>query len=631
MNMEKEVLILNIEDVLPNRFQPRIKFKEENINELADSIKEHGVIQPIVVRKISDKYEIIAGERRYKASILAGKTTIPAIVTNLDDKNSAEVALIENVQRQNLTPIEEAISYKKILDMGYINQTDLAEKLGKTQSTIANKLRLLNLDEEVQESLLNEKISERHARSLLKLEKNEQVEMLNRIINERMTVRKTDEEINKLLNRKSSNPNEILKEDQTIEIPILNQINKNKDNSEIEVLDFDLNENEVVKEDNQVNLEKTMEIPIITEEEVNNNMNDNINSNMSNDISMENIMDINQNTNNDSNNNQFNIPSEPIIENNIPEINNFENGSVSEIEVNNNITQPENINNNPLNFDSINNSSIEPNQNIDLSQQLQNSVDITNLPSQDNNQIVNPKPIEINQNSPMMEIPQQDETESDTTPSGGGKFFNMFNMNNQNYVDDIENKEVNMNFEEPNKSETNPFNFNFDPINNQQTQVNDQPVQQNIEQPVTQSFSASQSQVNTIDTPNIFNNPIINENQVQQQNIEDPFQNKLNPFSLNDEEQFTNPNEISSLSSSMGQFTSENNDQSVQQTIQPEMNEPQQVNASPQEKFVTGNLRMAINTIRDCAATIEKYGFNIDTEELDFEDSYQVTFKIEKN
>ena len=158
MNMDKEIKILNLDDILPNRFQPRIQFSDKNISELAESIKEHGVIQPIVVRRISDKYEIIAGERRYKASILAGKTTIPAIITDLDDKNSAEIALIENVQRQDLTPIEEAVSYKKILDMGYINQTELAEKLGKTQSTIANKLRLLNLNDEVQEALLDGKI-----------------------------------------------------------------------------------------------------------------------------------------------------------------------------------------------------------------------------------------------------------------------------------------------------------------------------------------------------------------------------------------------------------------------------------------------------------------------------------------
>ena len=204
----KKVVELNIEDVLPNRFQPRIKFNEEAINELSKSIKEHGVIQPIVVRPIGDKYEIIAGERRYKASCMAELKTIPAIITDLNDKDSAEVALIENVQRENLTPIEEAISYKKILDMGYITQDALATKLGKTQSTVANKLRLLNLDDEVQEALLNEKISERHARSLLKLtDKQEQKQMLNKIISERLTVRRADEEIEKILSNTPSTPN----------------------------------------------------------------------------------------------------------------------------------------------------------------------------------------------------------------------------------------------------------------------------------------------------------------------------------------------------------------------------------------------------------------------------------------
>jgi len=207
MRMRREVFILAIDDILPNRFQPRIKFDEKAIMELAESIKKFGVIQPIIVRKISNKYEIIAGERRYKASIIAGRKTIPAIITDVDDKESAEIALIENVQRQDMTPIEEAISYKKILDVGYITQTELAIKLGKTQSTIANKLRLLNLSEEVQDALLEEKISERHARSLLRVDKKDQPEMLNRIINERLTVRKTDQLINKYLEEKGNNMN----------------------------------------------------------------------------------------------------------------------------------------------------------------------------------------------------------------------------------------------------------------------------------------------------------------------------------------------------------------------------------------------------------------------------------------
>ena len=202
------VIDADINEILPNRFQPRIQFDEEEILELSDSIKEHGIIQPIVVRPIGDKYEIIAGERRYKAAVLAGKETVPIIVKNLNDKDSAEIALIENVQRKNLTPIEEALSYKKILDMGYITQENLANKLGKSQSSVANKIRLLNLSDEVQEALLENKISERHARSLLSLKtSNQQNKMLERIISERLTVRRTDEEIKKL---KESNKDEEL-------------------------------------------------------------------------------------------------------------------------------------------------------------------------------------------------------------------------------------------------------------------------------------------------------------------------------------------------------------------------------------------------------------------------------------
>ena len=194
-----QLTVLNINDILPNRFQPRIRFDEEKLEELAESIGKYGVIQPIVVRPVSNKYEIIAGERRYKASKLANKSTIPAIIVNLSDKDSEEIALLENIQRQQLSPIEEAVSYKRILDMGYITQEELAKKIGKAQSTIANKIRLLNLDDEVQNYLLNNKISERHARSLLRIpDKEKQVEMLHRIVEERLTVKQTDREIEKL-------------------------------------------------------------------------------------------------------------------------------------------------------------------------------------------------------------------------------------------------------------------------------------------------------------------------------------------------------------------------------------------------------------------------------------------------
>ncbi len=202
--MEKNIQEIPIEDIIPNRFQPRLTFNEEGLNELSDSIKQHGIIQPLVVRKLGDKYEIIAGERRYKAATQAGLTKVPVIISDIDDNKSAEVALVENIQRRNLTAIEEAKSYKNLLDRGYLTQEQLAAKMGVSQSSIANKLRLLNLDPEVQDALLNEKISERHARALLSLNSpEEQKKWLQRIINERMTVRQLDMELKNLKNNDS--------------------------------------------------------------------------------------------------------------------------------------------------------------------------------------------------------------------------------------------------------------------------------------------------------------------------------------------------------------------------------------------------------------------------------------------
>ena len=197
MNGKNEVIFLHLDDIIPNRFQPREVFDEKALKELAVSIKEHGVIQPIIVREINNsKYEIIAGERRYKASALAGMTTIPAIIRNLDDKEAAKVALLENLQRKNLNPIEEARTYQKIIELDEMTQEELAKTMGKSQSAVANKLRLLSLPEEVQESLLKEEISERHARALLNLSSREkQIDMLNKIIKEKLTVRKVEEEI----------------------------------------------------------------------------------------------------------------------------------------------------------------------------------------------------------------------------------------------------------------------------------------------------------------------------------------------------------------------------------------------------------------------------------------------------
>ena len=197
--MEEQILQVPIEDILPNRFQPRLAFDDASLQDLAASIKQHGIIQPLILRRKNDKYEIIAGERRYKAARMAGLVSVPAIISNLSDAASAEVAIVENVQRKDLSAIEEAKSYQSILDKGYMTQEELAKKMGLSQSAISNKLRLLTLDEAVQKAVINNQISERHARSLLKVkDPNMQKTLLDKIINERLTVRDLEEEIKKV-------------------------------------------------------------------------------------------------------------------------------------------------------------------------------------------------------------------------------------------------------------------------------------------------------------------------------------------------------------------------------------------------------------------------------------------------
>ena len=573
MEEERKVVILNIDDILPNRFQPRIQFNEQAINELAESIKLHGVIQPIVVRKISDKYEIIAGERRYKASVMAGKTTIPAIVTTLDDKNSAEVALIENVQRQDLTPIEEAISYKKILDMGYINQEELGSKLGKKQSTIANKLRLLNLSDEVQEALMENKISERHARSLLRLNEKDQLLMLNRIVNERLTVRKTDEEIAKLLENNSGSQKELEKGE-----------------------------------------------------------------NMNNDILRD-----------------FNIPTEPII---------------NDTEVKE--TPVENINVQPAApVEPFINENVEVNKTVepinpgfmDIEKIEKTAEDIypeVKLPNID--LMAKPEPV-----SPQEEIKPQEEQ---NVPQGG-RFFNMFNFNepekNDSFIEDVEEGQVNMDFGE---TFNNSFNPVIEPVKPVDVQEENKPIESTEVkpvEPVQNPFGESVSFFEDMEQPEEkFPNidlmtqpepvkpvdeivPIDDvrpvepiqevypvESHEEEKSIDSiqestPFSETMQPFSLTDDGFSTNNANSSAPAINYEQpkverpymMSSDFNfdDEGEIEVKIPNYNEP----------TIKVDMKTVINTIRECASQIEKFGYKVDTDEIDLNDIYEVTFRINKD
>lgn len=192
-----EVIQLPVAQIQPNRYQPRSIFNEEKITELAQTIRTHGVIQPIIVREIGEKqYEIIAGERRWRAVQSLEWEHITGIVREMTETETASVALIENLQREDLTVIEEAVAYAKLIEMHELTQEALAQRLGKNQSTVANKLRLLKLPDEVQKALLNKEITERHARALIKVkDPGTQIKFAQEIIEQHLNVKQTEEKI----------------------------------------------------------------------------------------------------------------------------------------------------------------------------------------------------------------------------------------------------------------------------------------------------------------------------------------------------------------------------------------------------------------------------------------------------
>lgn len=197
MNMNKEIVNIKIDNIFPNTYQPRKFFNEDALAELSQSIKEYGIIQPITVRRMGEKFELVAGERRWRAARMAEFEVVPCNIIDITDTQSAEIALLENLQREDLNFIEEAEAYFNLINDHKFTQEELARRMGKRQSTVANKLRLLKLSNSVRVLCLENRLTERHARALLSLPSEElQLKVVQKIIKNSLNVKKTEELIN---------------------------------------------------------------------------------------------------------------------------------------------------------------------------------------------------------------------------------------------------------------------------------------------------------------------------------------------------------------------------------------------------------------------------------------------------
>ena len=611
MNNEKKVMNLQIDDILPNRFQPRFKFQEQAITELAESIREHGVINPILVRQLGDKFEIIAGERRYKASVLAGKETIPAIVTDLNDKESAEIALIENVQRQDLTPIEEAVSYRKILDMGYLTQEQLAEKLGKTQSTISNKLRLLNLADEVQEALLDTRISERHARSLLKIsDKKLQKDVLNQIITRRLTVKKTDELIKNLLVESGATqaiPEPAIQSSSAVEFiePQSQNAFNPSQTSDDDMLSF-LSTNQ---EQQVIAPIPEEEIPIIPINQING-------FNANNQPDRMDIQDINTPESDLSKISKRNEQQLMEINQMLDAIPNKINPGFADVDYIKQNAKDITISPEPIPAEETN-KDLENNL---LSQNVISADQLTNLQ--------NSEQIDINT---IMQAGNQEPTFEPQNPIENdykqNKFFNfvapdetpvepttpeeIFNLKPQ-----IETVNTMNDFLSPSipTEQPQPTEQNATPIVNEETKE--------IEQP--QSVEQKENDVKEDSAFDIFNQPTITPAPVQQP------ETNLNEFYNPDSTENTKDLSLEMEEIDEPKEFNYTQDHLAASSVNDKLTMTSTIEQSAEGGVSPINLKTVINTIRSCSDTIEKYGFEIETEEYDFEDLYQVIFKIKK-
>ncbi|MCI9060117.1 MAG: ParB/RepB/Spo0J family partition protein [Lachnospiraceae bacterium] len=204
---DKEVSFVKITKVEPNREQPRKNFDEDSLLELSESLKQYGVLQPLLVQDKKDYFEIIAGERRWRAAKMAGLKEIPVIIKNLTDEEMVEISLIENIQRENLNPIEEAMAFKRLLNEFHLKQDEVAERVSKSRTAVTNSIRLLKLDERVQQMVVDDLISTGHARALLAIADNEkQYNLAQQIFDEKLSVRETEKLVKKIQNQKTEPP-----------------------------------------------------------------------------------------------------------------------------------------------------------------------------------------------------------------------------------------------------------------------------------------------------------------------------------------------------------------------------------------------------------------------------------------
>lgn len=592
MNIDKNILEVPIEDIIPNRFQPRLSFNEEGINELAESIKQHGIIQPLVVRQLGDKYEIIAGERRYKASTMAGLAKVPVIISDIDDNKSAEVALVENIQRRNLTAIEEAKSYKNLLDRGYLTQEQLANKMGVSQSSIANKLRLLNLDEEVQDALLNEKISERHARALLTLESHEdQKKWLKRIIEERLTVRQLDIELKKL----QENGGE---EDEGIPLvninPNLDEIVSHAEDIHVERAPHDvasmlIPEGGIPLEEQKEEPEEPVKSPnkffnFLEDEQANMNViePDEILNTFTSTPTLEPIEEV-----------------KPVVE----ETNN----DIDTIELLEELDAPEVV-------EQI----VEPQEETTT---ILESVIPTNLEQpqvEEAPQTKDESPLEVVETNPIEETPSVE------TPK---EEISLESLIEPIYMEEPKQEENNVPVIEEAKEE-NPI---IEPIPSETPIETEEQNPNPIVTPQEEIVSTSISEEPIVE---ITNNQIVEEQPIVEPIAEDQTE-ELKPFksiffnSEEDEEEPSAPVENPIINNTI---------EEVEPVIEEPLVDPLDsiVTLEPdyqqrQEELAGTDLKTAINVVRDTVSDLERRGFVVECEEADLEDIYHITIKIDKN